>query len=514
MALEIELKLAVHAVDADRVMDQAVVRDQARSPAERWRLISTYFDTPDLELRAQGIGLRLRRRAGRYWQTLKTRGRDSAVLRQRNEWEVELEKCVLDLDLVEDPDLRARLADRALRERLQPVFTTDFHRTACDLAFADGSIVELAVDVGVIRAGGAESPVCEVEVELKSGAPVRVFETALALSGMLSMRVLLDSKARRGYDLVSPPPLPGAKKAGRIKLSPEMSAEEAYRVLLRHGLDSLLRNERVVLKNPADIEGMHQMRVALRRLRICLNIYQALIPRDASRSLTRNLRWLADALGPAREWDVFIAGTLDPILDERDRPPDLVDLRRGVEVLRQSCHARAREAILSSRYTQLVLSLGVWIEGRGWREDEAAHPLDRLDEPVGGFAGTVLENGHRRVVMRGENVRSLDEEARHALRILCKEQRYAVEFFSGLYSGEEIRPYRESLVDLQATLGVLHDAAVTRNLTMQVAPDAPHPGAKWIEDGLEAVKGGRLEDLDQAWHLFLTQFREKSWERS
>jgi len=299
-----------------------------------------------------------------------------------------------------------------------------------------------------------------------------------------------------------------------VKLLPEMSAEEAYRALLSHDLDSLLQNEQVVLDNPTAIEGMHQMRVALRRLRICLDIYHALIPRDASRSLTRNLRWLADSLGPAREWDVFVDGILAPLLEDRGRPPDLVDLRRSVESLQQACHASAREVILSSRYTQLVLSLGVWIEGRGWREAVTADRLGLLDGPVGGFAGTVLEDGHRRVVARGENISGLDEETRHEFRILCKQQRYAVEFFSGLYSGEEIGPYRECLVDLQANLGVLHDAAVARVLTMQVAPDAPHPGAKWIEDDLEAVKGGRLEDLDQAWHLFLTQFREKSWERS
>ena len=87
----------------------------------------------------------------------------------------------------------------ALAERLQPVFRTRFRRWARLLVLGDGTRIELALDQGRIEAGASEAPICELELELKSGRPEALFELALALQQDLDLRPEPRSKAERGY---------------------------------------------------------------------------------------------------------------------------------------------------------------------------------------------------------------------------------------------------------------------------------------------------------------------------
>jgi len=197
MADEIELKLALGAEAPDALRRHP--RLAGAMPALT-RLGNTYYDTPQGELADAHMALRLRRANDRLLQTLKTRGQGGGGLSTRGEWEWEVPGPGLDLDgLAELPPLAER--DPALLARLTPRFTTDFVRETWWLEQA-GTTLELALDLGEIRAGGKTVVIRELELELKAGEPAALWTLAETLAETLALRPSDTSKAARGGALL------------------------------------------------------------------------------------------------------------------------------------------------------------------------------------------------------------------------------------------------------------------------------------------------------------------------
>src|SRR5205823_7624536 len=117
-----------------------------------------------------------------------------------------------------------------------------------------------------------------------------------------------------------------AVHASPVALEDSMSVEAALHRIGRGCISHLLRNEPAALSGQA--EGVHQMRVAARRLRAALSSLKSMIPAEHYHWTLEELRWLAGMLGPARNWDVFAASLLRPM--ERS-PVVQADLKRLAE---------------------------------------------------------------------------------------------------------------------------------------------------------------------------------------
>jgi triphosphatase len=202
MSTEIELKLLIDPKDARPLLRHPLITAFTRQKFSSQRLLSIYYDTADCLLHKQRIALRLRR-VGRHWiQTVKTKGRVVAGLHERPEWECETTKDTFVFHAIADPILRKLFADTHLQHALQPVFVTEFSRTRRMLGLPSGDVVECSLDRGEIRAGEDRLPICEVELELKSGNPMRLSDLALQLQKTFSLKEENVSKAERGYRLV------------------------------------------------------------------------------------------------------------------------------------------------------------------------------------------------------------------------------------------------------------------------------------------------------------------------
>jgi inorganic triphosphatase YgiF len=202
MNTEIELKLLIAPKDARPLLRHPLITALTRQKFSPQRLLSIYYDTADCMLYQQRIALRLRR-IGRHWiQTVKTEGRVIAGLHERPEWECKTTKDTFVFHAIADPILRELFADTHLQHALQPVFVTEFSRTRRMLELPSGDVVECSLDRGEIRAGEDRLPICEVELELKSGNPTRLSDLALQLQKTLSLKRENVSKAERGYRLV------------------------------------------------------------------------------------------------------------------------------------------------------------------------------------------------------------------------------------------------------------------------------------------------------------------------
>jgi inorganic triphosphatase YgiF len=203
---ETELKLRLDARDVPRLLSHPLL---AGTP-QTLHLLNTYFDTPDLALKARRIAVRERRADGQTLLTVKTAGQSVGGLTRRSEWEAPTCPGQPDFGaLVDDAALAADLM--ALAPRLRPVFRTDFQRRRWELDHG-GARVELALDEGLIStghradapAGTRSEPILELELELLDGPAEALLSLAAALqtgSDQVWLHPFDLSKAQRGLAL-------------------------------------------------------------------------------------------------------------------------------------------------------------------------------------------------------------------------------------------------------------------------------------------------------------------------
>lgn len=462
--IEIELKLLIDPADIPRLRRHPLLKALCPSGPKTRKLVSIYFDTDNFALKNQAIALRVRR-SGRQWiQTVKGGGSVRAGLHQRDEWEAPVAHNTPDFTKITDPGLVQLFAKEELRQRLHPVFVTEFNRTVWLLETEAGDRVEMALDRGEIRADRGSATICEVELELKAGNPAALYELALALREAAPLRAEDASKADRGYALCAPPDAPLPVKATVPEVGREMSVEAAFRAIAWNCIGQLQDNQSRLLQG-YDPELVHQMRVAVRRLRSALSLFAAAAPGIRDAALTEELRWLVGELGPARDWDVFLGEMLPPVIAALPGEEGLIRLQRQAGKICLEKRERACAAAAGQRYNEIILRLGAWLWRAPWRTAEVA---EELEMPVAAFAAQMLGRRYRQVCRRGRRLDALTAEQRHALRIAAKKLRYAAEFFSDLYPGKTTRPYIQALSRLQDEFGALNDQVVAGQLLAQI----------------------------------------------
>ena len=222
---------------------------------------------------------------------------------------------------------------------------------------------------------------------------------------------------------------------------------------MRTNLATTKDSEPVVLAGE-DPEGIHQMRVSLRRMRSALVVFRPAIPRKITRSFFKEMRWAAKTLDRARDLDVYIAENLSSKGTKLEGK-----MRKLAMKHRETAYDQVTDFIHGERYTKFGDEFRHWLETQGWRVDLSDEQREVLEGNVIPFASEVLDRQRTRVLDDGSDIESLDSEALHQLRIDCKKLRYAAEFFAPLY-GDLMKDFIGHLKSLQDLLGTLHDTAV------------------------------------------------------
>jgi triphosphatase len=500
MATETELKLYIAPEDAEKFVQHPLLQ-QANNRQTPLKLYNTYFDTPEHTLLQHGVGLRVRHIGEKRIQTLKTADEGLGGLHQRQEWENEINGDTPNYSQFPKKALPKWCADKKNRQKIEPLFTTDFSRTLWDLVLEDGTQIEVALDKGEIKTKTHSTPLSEVELELKSGSPDKLYQVALTLQDDLPLRIENKSKAARGYALHQYNP-PQFHKAGPVKLKDNMTTEQAFFHIMWHCLGHLQANEDVVLYGE-DIEGVHQMRVALRRLRSCLTLYKSLIPKGTTKPFRKEVKWITDVLGVARDWDVF-ALTLQDI-ESQDNNALLSDLQTQVANFQAKAYVEVRNALRSPRYSRLLLLLGRWLTQRRWRKKLDAAAMNHLENPIKDFASQVLDSHYQSVKTQGENFARLNPEQLHELRISIKKLGYGVRFFLELYPEPLIRPYSKKLSRLQDELGILNDGNVATELLNKAGLDGNASARHFLNGWYAHQRMTHFVAIESVWESFLEQ---------
>ena len=253
------------------------------------------------------------------------------------------------------------------------------------------------------------------------------------------------------------------RKARAIAVAPAAGVAAARRATLREALDHVLANIPGTLAGK-DPEYLHQLRVGTRRLRAALRVFRGTMQRKDERALLRTLRKMADASGPARDWDV-------------NAPRLPMRLRAEAARRRRASHAQLR---------RVIGAVQLWMLPRGLAATRPA-----LDA----FAREALESLDRKATRKGRGIDWKRAGQRHALRIRLRRLRYTSEFLSGAFPGRDSEALVHSLKQLQDLLGELNDLEVARRLTRELTGKR-RPASPTVRE--QAL----LRQLPRAWERF------------
>jgi inorganic triphosphatase YgiF len=499
---EIELKLGIPKSATARLKQHPLLVAAGTPVSMRMRAV--YFDTPELDLRDARAVLRVRR-SGRIWtQTFKHGGSVSAGLHARNETEHRVTGLHLDLDSLREVPGAEILGRKRVAGRLIQVFETVFTRIAWQVVAEGGARIEVALDQGDIWSTGRKLPISEVELELLEGNPASLFQLALTLQLTLPLLPENLSKAERGYRLFGNE-TPAPHKAATAKLQPAMRPAQALQAIVAASLSTIQANAEGAIAG-ADPEYIHQTRVALRRLRAALAMFARPAAGEtagaAKRETAVELRMLAGELGSARNWDVFIGQTMQPLCAAFPTQAELSALMKDAEAQRAAAYRRMHALLTSPRFARLLLRLAADVFAM-------TAPANEADGALRALARAALAKQHKRVMRDAEALLSADDATRHRVRIDAKKLRYAAEFFAPLFDDDDAHTYVKSLAALQDLLGGMNDVVTALGLLDVLAPNAT--AGLMVESWLAA----RHHELMQALPAAMSRIAriDKFWKR-
>jgi triphosphatase len=487
MSVETELKFKVAPQDLRKLK---AARALHRKPLTKEMLVSVYFDTLKHKLARNGVSLRVRYNGDTRIQTIKSEGADGSF--RRGEWEHEINGDTPDLREAQSTSL-APLLTQKLKRSLKPIFETSVHRTSIPVSM-NKSRIEVALDEGQVRAGRQSAPISELELELKRGKPGDVFKLAHEMAELVPAKLALKSKCQRGYDLITHKSSQ-AVYAEKIKLRRGTTAADAVRIIGRSTLRHITANETAV--QSLDSEGVHQMRVGLRRLRAAISLFSELFGDKQTERIKSDLKWLETReLSPARDLDVYERGTVEPMRRAAPATRGMKELGGALAARRAAAFVKAKTVVDSPRYRSLLLDTLQWLEIGDWAKRSRRY----RDRPIERFAAEILARRTKWVTKRAKRLHELNTVQRHKLRIGVKKLRYASDFLGHLFGGHKAKKrlsgFEARLADLQDRLGALNDIAVHKKLAPKLVAGKPNAKVRVRAFAAGIVSGHERSEIE------------------
>jgi inorganic triphosphatase YgiF len=399
------------------------------------------------------------------------------------------------------------LLSRKVRSSLKPLFETRVQRTVYPIKL-DGSDIELSLDKGHVEDGRHSSDFCEVELELIQGDAAQLFRVARQLANRVPLEICVRSKAERGYALIteeSPQPV----KSPPTSLNSRLETQAGLKAIARGCLHHLIAN--VPALRASDPEGLHQGRVALRRLRSAISLFSALLDDEETERIKSELKWVTGEFGPARELDVFLTRVVGALAERHRDDESIRRLDADITKRREEAFDRACTAIDSARFRKLLLDVAAWIEAGEWtrNEDELLRALRK--QRVHQTAFDQLERRWKKILKRGKRLDSLDSRRLHKMRIAAKKLRYASDFFQGVFAGKKAARRRKRFVgglkSLQDALGDLNDIRAH----MDVTRDLAHGSKASVSS--RAFAAGRVSGREEARRAAVLKSAQDAFDR-
>jgi CHAD domain-containing protein len=246
-----------------------------------------------------------------------------------------------------------------------------------------------------------------------------------------------------------------------------MACETAFRIVALRYLGDLTANHDATCKG--DPVALHQMRVALTRLRTVIVFFSPMVADSQRTPIRDGLKWLNAHLGAVRDLDVAIER-----LGAVDKRPKAALYRRAWGDKRADSHSLLAQALQSARYRRLIKDTSTWIENGPWSARRGTQTAKERAAAVAEYGVEKLARWQEKILKKSGKLLKMGAEKRHQLRLLNKKLSYSIEALEDLRSDEGFSRLLAGLKQLrkaQRALGQLNDDERARTLTATVKRD-------------------------------------------
>jgi CHAD domain-containing protein len=245
------------------------------------------------------------------------------------------------------------------------------------------------------------------------------------------------------------------------RLHPLMACDTAFRIVARRYLGDLTANHKATCGG--DPVALHQMRIALTRLRTAFLFFSPMIVDTEQTRIKSELKWLNSHLGVVRDLDVAI----ERLHAVDKRQPQAIPDHRSLTMKRSDGHRRLAQALRLARYRHLIKITSNWIENGPWSISKGKRTAKQRACSIAAYGADKLARWQQKLLKKSRKLPKMDPKKRHRLRLLNKKLCYSIEFFEDLSSDKRISRQRAALKYLrkaQKSLGQLNDDANSRSL--------------------------------------------------
>ena len=206
-----------------------------------------------------------------------------------------------------------------------------------------------------------------------------------------------------------------------------MASDTAFRLLARCFLDDLAENHEAT--SHGDPGALHQMRIALTRLRSTISFFSPMADDPERERVKSELKWLNRHLGAARDMDVMI----ERLKEITKQQPQAIQGHPSLEGERAESHRRLTRALRSARYRRLIENTYHWVENGPWSTKKGKQATKARTSPIAAFSARKLMRWQEKLLKKSRELRDMDTKKRHRLRLANKKLYYSTEFFEDLF---------------------------------------------------------------------------------
>ncbi len=454
-----------------------------------------YFDTQDWWFYRAGTAFRVRERGKKGMVTLKSLNPSKKGMAIRHEIQAAYYPQRSETPLPEGP-LRPWIQNHCGQHEYVSLFTLFTKRELFQLNSHDGSAWELCVDDVLYPSNGSQTQFLEVELELKQGPIEEFIKFAKQLSDTFHLKQNNASKFDLGirYANLHPP------KTKPEKHHPEKgdSVFHALQQIVAFNLDAMLYHEPGA-RLGIDPKHIHQMRVAVRRMRAAFSTFGDYIPEEDANTLKPRLVDIFQTLGRVRDIDV----QLIMLQDEADRYPEKAgEIQQAIQWLqtkREANHQTVIDMFVSELYRNSVQRIRTFAE----RDVSGNNLPKQCKKPLNKIAPSLVREYWLKVWNKGEAITiDSDEEKFHRLRISCKKMRYLCGFLKYAY-GKPVKKLSKHMKSVQETLGLRQDAIVAQQmLNPFIVEQANSDAAAVVQNILQRQEEKALQKQNEFFSLW------------
>ena len=450
---EIEVKFSCDAEAFALVLKTLASRGGTRREVKELHTI--YFDTPDLRLRKMRSIVRVRHSAGKIpVLCFKSIPPQESGGFNRVELEVPTMNGQPDLSLFPAETVQW-LSGLIGKKALKAQFEVRVKRTSL-LWFQYGAEVEISADEGNVVSGVKTSPIAELELELKSGEEGGLFKLAADLTREFPLVLSFLNKSERGFRLI------GALPAVPLSIpepvfAPSTALDEIVQTSLSQALHHLMGHWDAAIDEQSP-ESIHQLRIALRRLRTQLANFSRIFPCREFVDIKQEGKAIAAVLGQLRSLDVLTATMNELAADTHLNASTHRTINQIISQRRAVAATEARALMSGPVASHFVLKARHVIVAQSWRMEERVVDAPIEEKKLDAFVSKTLDIQFKRVLKRGDGFSKLSTRELHSLRLALKALNYTAGAFSYLFDRNgQAKQFQSESLRLQRGLGVLND---------------------------------------------------------